>query len=155
MTAATPTILVTYDGSDVSKAVFAPAARLANLMQASVILIRVLRAPPEIWAHPDAAHRERELAAFKANAEAEVDADAAEFAGSHGLEVEGQARILGERWNVAAEILAAADEARAELICMATHGESGIRRLFIGSTTQEVIAQSLRPVVLIRAGEEE
>ena len=60
-----------------------------------------------------------------------------------------------ERWNIAGEILAAADEHNVEMICMATHGESGIRRLFVGSVTQEVIANSKRPVTLIRAGEEE
>jgi nucleotide-binding universal stress UspA family protein len=38
---------------------------------------------------------------------------------------------------------------------MATHGEGGIRRLFVGSTSQEVIGQSARPVVLVKTGAEE
>jgi nucleotide-binding universal stress UspA family protein len=124
-------------------------------MQARIVLVRILHAPADIWSHPDAAYRERELAAFKAEAEKQVDADAAAFSASSGVEVEGRAHVLGERWNIVAEILAAADDVDAELICMATHGEGNIRRLFVGSTSQEVIAQSARPVVLVKAGEEE
>jgi nucleotide-binding universal stress UspA family protein len=151
---AKPVILVTYDGSDVSKAVFEPAARIAKLMQAMIALVRVMRVPPEIWSHPDAAYREREIAALNAEIERETDAAAAELSSAHGIEATGQARLLGERWNVAAEILAAADDVGADIICMATHGEGGIRRLFLGSTTQEVIAESKRPVMLVRAGDE-
>lgn len=155
MTSGQATILVSYDGSEVSKAVFGPAGRLAKLMQASVFLVQVFRAPPEIWSHPDAAHRESELARLQAELQQQVDAAAAEFSGQAGVSVEGQARMLGERWNIAGEILAAADEMNAETICMATHGETGIRRLFVGSVTQDVISESKRPVTLIRAGDDE
>ena len=153
MTTAKPSILVTFDGSEVSKTVFEPAARLAKQMQASIVLVRVLRAPPEIWSHPDAAHRETEMKRIEAEAQAEVDIAVADLQ-SQGVEASGQARMLGEHWNVPDEILAAADEIDAVMICMATHGESGIRRLFVGSTAQEVISKSTRPVTLVRAGEE-
>lgn len=150
-----PVVLVTYDGSEVSKTVFGPAARLAKLMNAGIVVIQVLRAPPGVWSHPDAAHRESELARLKDEAQSEVEALAAGLSSSEGVEARGQARMLGERWNVSAEILAAADEVDAEMICMATHGEGGIRRLFLGSTSQEVISESKRPVTLVRAGEDE
>ena len=155
MTSDQATILASYDGSEASKAVFEPAGRLAKLMQASVLLVRVHRAPPDVWAHPEAAHRERELARLETEAQQEIDAVAAEFSSSAGVPVKGKACLLGERWNIAGEILAAADEVDAVMICMATHGESGIRRLFVGSVTQDVIAESKRPVTLIRAGEDE
>ncbi|MGE0057691.1 MAG: universal stress protein [Dehalococcoidia bacterium] len=149
-----PVVLVTYDGSEVSKTVFAPAARLAKLMNAGIVLVQVLRAPPEVWSHPEAAHRDAELARLKAAAQAELDALAADLSSREGVEAAAQTRMLGERWNVSAEILTVADEVDAETICMATHGEGGIRRLFLGSTSQEVISESRRPVTLIRAGHE-
>jgi nucleotide-binding universal stress UspA family protein len=154
MTAGKVSILVSYDGSGVSKTVFEPAARLAKLMQASVVLVRVLRAPPEVWSHPDATHRETELKRLQAEAQQDVDGAAAEL-GALGVEASGQARMLGQHWNVPDEILAVADEIDAAMICMATHGEGGIRRLFVGSTAQEVIASSKRPVTLVRSGREE
>lgn len=150
-----PVLLVTYDGSEVSRTVFGPAAHLAKLMNASIVLVQVLRAPPEIWSYPEAEHRDRELARLKSEAQSNIEALAAGLSAGEGVEAHGQARMLGERWNVSAEILAAADEADAEMICMATHGEGGIRRLFLGSTSQEVISESKRPVTLVRAGEEE
>jgi nucleotide-binding universal stress UspA family protein len=153
MTSNQPTILVSYDGSDVSRSAFAPAARLAGLMNASVVLVRVHHAPPEVWSHPEADHRERELARLKTEWQADVENAAAELA-AHGVTVKAEARLLGERWNIPGELLAAADEHNVELICMATHGESSIRRLFVGSVTQEVITHSKRPVTLVRAGKD-
>jgi nucleotide-binding universal stress UspA family protein len=153
MTTGKPSILVTYDGSEVSKRAFGQAVGLAKLMQAAIVVVRVLRAPPEIWSHPDRAHREAGMARIQAEAQQEVDATAAEIS-ALGVEASGQARMLGEHWNVPDEILAAADEIDAVMICMATHGETGIRRLFVGSTAEEVINKSKRPVTLVRAGED-
>lgn len=147
-------ILVTYDGSEVSKAAFAPAARLAKRMQATIALVRVYHAPAEVWVHPDAGYREKELARLIAEWQQEIEAAAAAYSQEHGVPVQGKARLLGKRWNVSGEVLAAADELDAEMICMATHGEGAIRHFFAGSTAQEVLAESKRPVTLIRAGED-
>lgn len=144
-------LLVTYDGSDASRAVFDDAARIARRMQASLVLIRVFRAPKEVWSHPEAAHRDAELARLKTEWQTEIQADAAELAADTGLAVEGIARVLGERWNVAGEIAACADEINAELICMATHGESALRTVLVGSTALDVLSESKRPVLFTRA----
>jgi len=154
MTSDHPTILVSYDGSEASRAAFAPAARIAALMNASIVLVRVHHAPPEVWAHPEKEHRERELTRLKTQWQQDIEAAGAALAKEHGIEVKAEARLLGERWNIPGELLHAADEHDAVMICMATHGETGIRRLFVGSVTQEVISESKRPVTLIRAGRE-
>ena len=154
MTSERENILVTYDGSEVSKAAFGPAALLAKRLGAGIVLIRVYHAPVEIWSHPETEHRESELARLTASWQQDLEAVGAEFAKNEGVEVESHARLLGQRWNVAGEILAAADEFEVLLIVMATHGESGIRRVFVGSVTQEVIAESTRPVTLIRSGKD-
>lgn len=49
------------------------------------------------------------------------------------------------------QILACAQETKADLIVMGTHGRSGIGRLFLGSVAEEVLRQALCPVMTIKA----
>jgi nucleotide-binding universal stress UspA family protein len=122
-------------------------------MGASIVLFRVFRAPPEIWSHPDAEYRAQALKNLTEDNQREIDAIASSLEARFNLHVSGVARLLEDQWNVPAEIIAAAGEVDAELICMATHGEGGIRQLLLGSTSQEVLATSDRPVVLVRSVE--
>lgn len=55
--------------------------------------------------------------------------------------------------NAAEEILKAAEELKADLIAMSTHGRSGLRRLAFGSITDKVLRASKVPVLLVRAAE--
>ena len=53
--------------------------------------------------------------------------------------------------NPAEEIVDYADKADIGLIVMATHGQSGIKRWFLGSVADKVVRATKRPVALIRA----
>ncbi|OGO33252.1 MAG: hypothetical protein A2Z29_02565 [Chloroflexi bacterium RBG_16_56_11] len=55
--------------------------------------------------------------------------------------------------NAADEILKTADEVKANLIAMSTHGRSGLRRLAFGSITDKVLHGSRIPVLMVRAPE--
>jgi nucleotide-binding universal stress UspA family protein len=55
--------------------------------------------------------------------------------------------------NAAEQILKAADETKAELIAMSTHGRSGLRRLAFGSITDKVLHGACIPVLMVRAPE--
>ena len=55
--------------------------------------------------------------------------------------------------NAADEILKAADEIKADLIAMSTHGRSGLRRLAFGSITDKVLHGASVPVLMVRAPE--
>jgi nucleotide-binding universal stress UspA family protein len=55
--------------------------------------------------------------------------------------------------NAAEEILRAADQIKADLIAMSTHGRSGLRRLAFGSSTDKVLRGSHIPVLMVRAPE--
>jgi len=145
-------ILVTYDGSEASREAFDEAARLARETGGELLLLRVHRAPTPAWVNPNAEARERELAALQAEWDADIEAAAAEVAAAHGVTVRGMAHMLGQRWSESAEILTTAEQEGVDLICMATHGETGIRSFFVGSTAQAVVAESVRPVLLVRAG---
>ena len=54
---------------------------------------------------------------------------------------------------IAATIVERADCWPADLIVMGTHGRRGLRRLILGSISEGVIAQTTKPVLLIRAEE--
>lgn len=64
-----------------------------------------------------------------------------------------QARVeLVVREGPAAEdILHVAEEKKVDLIVMATHGRSGVRRLVLGSVTEKVIHATSRPVLAVRS----
>jgi len=55
--------------------------------------------------------------------------------------------------NAADEILKAAEEIKADMIAMSTHGRSGLRRLAFGSVTDKVLQGASMPVVAVRAPE--
>jgi nucleotide-binding universal stress UspA family protein len=55
--------------------------------------------------------------------------------------------------NAADEIIKAADEVKADLIAMSTHGRSGLRRMAFGSITDKVLHRSKVPVLMVRAPE--
>ena len=47
-------------------------------------------------------------------------------------------------------VLMVAEEVQADLIVVGSHGRSGVQRLILGSVAQKVVAQSPRPVLVVR-----
>ena len=62
-------------------------------------------------------------------------------------------RTIVTSGNAADEIIKAAEENKADLIAMSTHGRSGLRRLAFGSITDKVLRGSHIPVLMVRAPE--
>ena len=60
-----------------------------------------------------------------------------------------QTRLV-EDAHVVDGILQVADEVSADLIVVGSHGRSGVGRLVLGSVAHKVVAQSVRPVLVIR-----
>lgn len=60
-----------------------------------------------------------------------------------------EARLVEES-HVVDGILSMADEASADLIVVGSHGRSGIQRLLLGGVAHKVVAQSTRPVLVVR-----
>jgi nucleotide-binding universal stress UspA family protein len=56
--------------------------------------------------------------------------------------------------DAADEIIKVADEIRADLIAMSTHGRSGISRWAFGSVTDKVLRGGNKPVLIVRAPKE-
>lgn len=49
------------------------------------------------------------------------------------------------------ELLAAAREEQADLVVIATHGYTGLRHVFLGSTAEQVVREAPCPVLTVRA----
>ena len=56
---------------------------------------------------------------------------------------------------VAAVISALAERVGADLICMGSHGRTGLSKVLFGSVAQGVLTRSARPVLLIRPPRED
>jgi nucleotide-binding universal stress UspA family protein len=60
---------------------------------------------------------------------------------------------LLEHANVATAICQAAEHFGADLICIGSHGRSGLSKAILGSVSQDVMARSQRPVLVIRSAD--
>ena len=69
-----------------------------------------------------------------------------QFLGAHA-----QVELVVREGPAAEDILRVAEEKDVDLIVMATHGRSGVRRLVLGSVTEKVIRATSRAVLAVRS----
>jgi nucleotide-binding universal stress UspA family protein len=133
------TIVVPLDGSDFAARAIPYATTLARSADAQLILARVLP-------HRSPGSAIDELAGIQANMNLDAEAIRAD-----GLQAEPVVRRIQpvQAEDVARAITELADERRAELIVMSTHGRSGIGRWLYGSVADSVLRQSAIPVLLV------
>jgi len=142
-------ILVPLDSSPLSEAALPHARALAHLMQATIVLVCVTDFPHYDYTVLDASHTER------MNTEADRTRQTMQDYLDHTastLKAEGfnvSTELRGDR-HVANTILAVADDVRADVIVMSTHGRSGITRWLIGSVADKIVHGAKVPVLLIR-----
>lgn len=127
-------MLIPLDGTSDAATVLPLGAELARATGAGVVLARVVPDQPEDWAAVAAAGR------YLAGA-----ADSGDLAG---LRVD---TAVGHG-QAAAQICALAEKRHADLIVMATHGREGLERALLGSVTEDVLRQSVTPVLVLRLG---
>lgn len=140
------TILVPLDGSPGSESVLPAVGELAATHGARVRLLRVATPPAAVridgrviaYADQEPARVELEELAYLRHA----------AAGLPGIEVERIVRF-GEP---TAEIVREAESSRVDLITMATHARTGIRRTVKGSVAETVEGATAIPVMLVRHG---
>ncbi|MBA2672501.1 universal stress protein [Ramlibacter sp.] len=143
-------ILVTTDGSALSKKAVGSAIRLAQSTGAELVALHVVPRYPmsyfEGGASLDAADVKRIEAQWTEKGQALVDAvkKSAEAAGV-------KARTAVARSDLMAEsVIAAVRKHKCDLVVMASHGRKGIKRLLLGSETQHVLTPSTVPVLVLR-----
>jgi nucleotide-binding universal stress UspA family protein len=145
-------VMVTLDGSDLSETAIEPALDMARIFGAGLTLVRVIEYPH--WTEsvylPDAIEAiEDRLEESRAATHDELARVAARVADGE-VPVDQEARVV---IHAAEGILEIAHEREADLIVMASHGRSGVRRLVLGSVTDKVLRGSHLPVMVVH-GEE-
>ncbi len=70
-------------------------------------------------------------------------------AGAHDRGIQSRVEVV-EHYQPATAIAQAAERAGAELICLGSRGQSGLKRKLLGSVTESVMRRSKRPVLVIR-----
>ena len=149
-------ILIPLDGTPECEAALVPAIELARKFDSAVILLSVTAGYGNILGATAAESfgSSGSVAAAAAVAEANEDVAAAYLEGirqSHGAPA--WQTVLAEG-NSADEIVDHARELGADLIVMATHARSGLKRLFIGSVSEDVIRKCGIPVLVVHTLEE-
>lgn len=151
-------ILLPLDGSELAEAVEPHAMAMAKKFESEVILLqvvtpvsrRVARMAPGQVTPATTAQIAVEAAHEQVGAEMR---EATQYLSSvsRRFEAEGVAtRTHVVEGDTAATILEYAKEADVSMICMSTHGRSGIGRTILGSVADEVLRNSHLPVLLIR-----
>ncbi len=139
-------MLVPLDGSELAELVFTYAKELAGRLGIDVILFHVC-APDESGLLPmRRAYIESSVETIRRQSEELLKKSGAK-AGSRAIEVRGEV-VTGYP---AEEIIRYAEGNDVDLILMATHGRSGIKRWTMGSVADKVLRASRIPVWLVRA----
>jgi len=139
-------IVVATDFSDLCETVVDQALDLAKQLGASVTLVHSYEIPiygfPEgvLVAPPDVASR------IQTAAQAELEAIAKRSEG-RGVKIAVVLR-MGAAWD---EVNAVAEETKADVIVVGTHGRRGFSRLMLGSTAERILRTANRPVYIVHA----
>ena len=133
-------ILIPLDGSQLAEQVLEPAAELAQLMEARLCLLRVVKS------RSTSADRGAAGLPDKSEYEGYLERVAARLR-EHGLQV--RTRVVAAR-HAAEAILEEARVHGADLIALATHGRGGLKRLLHGSVADRLIRGAALPILVYR-----
>jgi nucleotide-binding universal stress UspA family protein len=134
-------MVVALDGSETAEDVLGDAAELARTMNSTLHLVRVKRPWPRLAYHPE-----------NAFPVPEEDPQPYLEGMADGMATKGIMALADVReGETADEILSLAKETNAGLLCLTTHGRSGLSRSLLGSVAESVLRNAPCPVLLRRA----
>jgi nucleotide-binding universal stress UspA family protein len=143
-------ILIATDGSSLSKKAVSNAISMAELTGAELIALKVIPRYPQSYFEGGVALAASEIGRIEKqwaeHGQAIVDA-VAKSATAKGVKV----KAVTVKSDVVSDgIIAAAKKHKCDLIVMASHGRRGIKRLLLGSETQQVLTHTHIPVLVLR-----
>jgi len=143
-------ILVATDGSKLSQLAVDHAIELADLTGAEVVALKVVPRYPQTYFEGGMGMAAAEVARIEKqwNEEALTTVNAVKSAGQL-RDVKVKA-VTVKSDLIAEAVIAAAKRNKCDLIVMASHGRRGIKRLLLGSETQQVLTHSHIPVLVLR-----
>jgi nucleotide-binding universal stress UspA family protein len=142
-------ILVPLDGSTLAEAALAPAAAMAGLFEAELVLVRIV--PPltagTLLPVTFAAGYDAEAVALQRKQAQDYLEDLGTHLRERGTRVRTTV-VVGH--NVGEALINLAHPERIDLVVIATHGRSGVRRLILGSVADKLIRAAEPPVLVVR-----
>ncbi len=143
-------ILVATDGSKLSQKAVQHALSLADLTGAEVVALKVVPRYPQTYFEGGVALAAEEIKRIEKEWQAEA-MQAVNAVKAEGQKMEVKVKATTVKADLIAEaIIAAARKHKADLIVMASHGRRGLKRLLLGSETQQVLTHSHVPVLVLR-----
>ncbi|MBI3531723.1 MAG: universal stress protein [Pseudomonadota bacterium] len=143
-------ILVATDGSTLSKKAVSSAIAMAQLTGAELVALKVIPRYPQSYFEGGLALPASDIARVEKqwaeHGQSIVDAVSKTALGK-GVKVKA---VTAKSDLVSEAIIAAAKKHKCDLIVMASHGRKGIKRLLLGSETQQVLTHSHVPVLVLR-----
>jgi len=143
-------ILVATDGSTLSKKAISSAIDLAALSGAELVAVKITPRYPQSYFEGSLPLSQTEVAKIEKtwsdNAQKLLDA-AVKSAKAKGVSAKG---VVIKSDIVSDALIAASKKHKVDLIVMASHGRRGIKRLLLGSETQQVLTHSSIPVLVLR-----
>jgi len=143
-------ILVATDGSALSKKAVSSAIELAALANADLVALKVIPRYPQSYFEGGLALQAAEVSRVERQWEEDGQAivDAVQ---KTALESGVKTKAITVKSDLVSDaVIAAAKKHKCDLIVMASHGRRGIKRLLLGSETQQVLTHSHIPVLVLR-----
>ena len=143
-------ILLATDGSRLSETAVEHALNLADLTGAEVVALKVVPRYPQSYFEGGVGIDNEEIKRVEQQWQDEA------LRVVNAIKSEGQKRQIKVKATtsksdlVAEAIIATARRNKCDLIVMASHGRKGLKRLLLGSETQQVLTHSHIPVLVLR-----
>jgi nucleotide-binding universal stress UspA family protein len=143
-------ILVPLDGSKLAETALSHAESLAAKYDATLILLTVVSAPPIAGREPaDIGLFQQNMDDLRDEAETYLEGLKGEFREKN-IRVETHVGLDP----VVGEIIKTAETESVDLVIIASHGRSGLGRVFFGSVAAGVLNRIERPLMVIRSARE-
>ena len=143
-------ILVATDGSQLSHTAVEHALKLADATGAEVVALKVVPRYPQTYFEGGVALANEEVKRIEKQWQEEAQA-VVNGVKAEGQKLEVKVKATTVKSDLIAEaIIAAGKRHKADLIVMASHGRRGLKRLLLGSETQQVLTHSHIPVLVLR-----
>jgi len=148
-------ILIPTDFSDCSRKAIGLGLSLASRFDADVLLLHIEGGSPKDSTYYSSEATAAELSEMETAERAvysEFERANVEMASATGLKCVGNSRVKIRICTgaPAEEVLRAAEEARADLIVMGTHGRTTMKDFFVGSTTERVVERASCAVFAVK-----
>ncbi|WP_416548664.1 universal stress protein [Limnohabitans sp. DCL3] len=143
-------ILVATDGSNLSKKAVTSALQLAATCGAELIALKVVPRYPSAYFEGSIPLSADEIGRIEKQWSESAQAQLASIEKLAKAKSVACKAVTVKSDAVSDAIIATAKKHKAELIVMASHGRKGIKRLLLGSETQQVLTHSHIPVLVLR-----